>query len=195
MCEGRPSMLMTYSGQMIADELSNSHAKMAEKYFGDSADEDKCFQPELEIERREIKVNSEVCLRMDKTKDINEKHGKAIVDYFNKNYGTVVKLRAAVLKCKTAKPDKLFAKNWRETWSYFPRVLNEETKNYIYGADVSELVNKYKILTNSDGDVKLLAAVEASKDKKNLSDIWRNPKPFKLSDIYEKGGSNKLFAE
>ena len=191
MCEGRPSMLMTIKGQMIADELSNSHAKMAEKYLGDSAREDECFQPELIIGPGRIEVNKTVHLKM-KDVEITDKIGQKIVDYFNKNYNTVTKLRAAINKTKT-KRSKLFKNNWTSSWSYFKQVLKDDIVDKIDSKESHQLAGEYGIITNDSNEIRMLAYIEASKVNKNLKTLWQKPIKFKLENIESKSGG-KLFA-
>ena len=192
MCEGRPSMLMTVKGQMIADELSNSHAKMAEKYLGDSSKEDECFQPELIIGTGRIQVNSIVHLKM-KDVDITDRIGKNIVDYFNKTYNTVTKLRAAIEKTKNKRSD-VFKTTWTESWAYFKQVLKPSVIDEIDKLESHQLAGKYGIITNDSNEIKMLAYIEASKTRKSLIELWQKPIKFKLEDIEDKSSGNLLFA-
>ncbi len=191
MCEGRPSMLMTIKGQMIADELSNSHAKMAEKYLGDSTKEDECFQPELLIGSGKISVNETVSLKM-KNIEITDKIGQKIVDYFNKTYNTVTKLRAAIAKSKN-KRSELFKNNWTSSWSYFSQVLKDDIVSDINNKESHQLAGEYGIITNDSSEITMLAYIEASKVNKNLKTLWQKPIKFKLENIESKSGG-KLFA-
>lgn len=191
MCEGRPSMLMTVKGQMIADELSNSHASMAEKYLGDSRKEDECFQPELIISRGAISVNSRVSLKI-KDVEITDKIGKNIVEYFNKTYNTVAKLRAAIDKTRR-KRSNLFKSNWVETWRYFEQVLKDEVVSEINNMEDHKIAGTYGIITNDSREVKMLAKIKASKERKNLKSLWQKPIKFTLEHIEDKETGRKLF--
>jgi len=179
MCDGRPSMLVSQRGQVIADELTNSHSRMAEKYLGNSRMEDECFQPELILRSRVIMVNSHVNLNLERRKEINERIAKSILEYFNKNFRTVEQLRRAIVKTKKQQA-KLFSRDWYIVWSYFPEVLRPEVVR--------------EKLWNLGGFDKLEKAIELSKVKKNLLEIWRKPVSYKLSSIVNKDNGEPLFA-
>lgn len=185
MCNGTPSMLMTLQGQIISDALTNSHAKMAEKYLGDSTKEDECFQPELMLADRKIRVNESVRIcagTLVHEKQITDAVGRAIVSYFNMKFRTAAMLRAAVQRTLEAEGEK----NASNVWSNFRQILNAS------GCDSARQI---KVLTNDSQLLDLLQCLEASKQKQNLHRPWKEAKQFKLSDIISKDTGRPLFVD